>query len=215
MEKYVTTRRGKIRIPLWSRQHKLLLARRLPHSVVTVRDGKKTIERVFSGRKRRNPGNVRIIKKRRDTDREGNRIKQRYWIDPSKKKKVWCKWKKLVNMERDELKKFIDSDEGVSAGLSREKAMELGIKSGRESARWLLKMIPKGKTFDHANENWTPKMWEWAQRQNSFNSRMIGVKGPLYDDGKKTRKHLALLIWGHNPEKKSEKKFGMPVCVGR
>jgi hypothetical protein len=31
---------------------------------------------------------------------------------------------------------------------------------------------------------------------------MSGMKGKLYDEkGRKTRKHLALLIWGHNPEK--------------
>jgi hypothetical protein len=49
---------------------------------------------------------------------------------------------------------------------------------------------------------WTPKMWEWANKQISFISRMNGNKGGLYDDkGNKTRKHTSLLIWGHNPKK--------------
>ena len=52
---------------------------------------------------------------------------------------------------------------------------------------------------------WTEKMWEWAKRQVSFISRMTGNKGDLYDEsGKKTRKHLSLLIWGNNPENKSK-----------
>jgi len=45
-------------------------------------------------------------------------------------------------------------------------------------------------------------MWRWAKKQIRFISRMSGVKGDLYDDnGNKTPKHTALLIWGHNPEK--------------
>jgi hypothetical protein len=35
----------------------------------------------------------------------------------------------------------------------------------------------------------------------SFIKRMRGVKGPLYKDGEPTRKLLALLVWGHDPEK--------------
>jgi hypothetical protein len=111
-------------------------------------------------------------------------------------KETYKKWKDLVNMSASELKSFMDSDEGKKAGLSRKEAKQLGIHYGRESARWILKMK------DTPVSEWTPKMWEWANRQISFNSRMRGNKGKLYDEkGKKTRKHLSLLIWGHNPEK--------------
>jgi hypothetical protein len=114
-------------------------------------------------------------------------------------KETYKKWKDLVNMSASELKRFMDSDEGKKAGLSRKEAKQLGIHYGRESARWILKMK------DTPVSEWTPKMWEWANRQISFNSRMRGNKGKLYDDkGRKTRKHLSLLIWGHNPEKYSE-----------
>lgn len=108
---------------------------------------------------------------------------------------VYNKWKQLVNMTPAELQKFMDSKEGKQAGLSKEKAKQLGIKHGRESAEWILRMK---KT--PVNE-WTPEMWRWARRQNNFISRMSGNKGPLYKNGQKTRKHTALLIWGNDPEK--------------
>ena len=112
------------------------------------------------------------------------------------KEQTFKKWKSLVNMTRSELKEFYDSDEGKEAGLSSSEAKSLKIHSGRESARWIMKMLP----INH--NDWTPTMWEWANRQISFISRMRGNKGGLYDDkGNKTPKHTSLLIWGHNPEK--------------
>jgi hypothetical protein len=117
-------------------------------------------------------------------------------ITEQDKKETYKKWKDLVNMSASELKKFMDSDEGKEAGLSKQEADKLGIHYGRESAKWILKMK------DTPVSEWTPTMWRWAKRQISFNSRMRGNKGKLYDDkGRKTRKHLSLLIWGHNPEK--------------
>ena len=112
------------------------------------------------------------------------------------KKKTYDKWKSLVNMSSGELKKFYESEDGKKAGLSSSEANKQGIDSGRESARWIMRMkqTPKSK--------WTPEMWRWAKKQISFISRMSGVKGGLYKpNGEKTRKHLALLIWGHNPKK--------------
>jgi hypothetical protein len=117
-------------------------------------------------------------------------------LSNDEKKETYKKWKELVNMSVSELKKFMDSDEGKEAGLTKEQANKLGIHYGRESAKWILRMK------ETPVEDWTPKMWEWAKRQISFNSRMRGNKGKLYDEkGIKTRKHLSLLIWGHNPEK--------------
>ena len=111
-------------------------------------------------------------------------------------KEIYQKWKSLVNMNKNELKAFYDSQEGKDAGLTNSQANELGIHNGRESARWIMKMK------DTPNQNWTPEMWDWANRQISFISRMKGNKGDLYDSkGNKTRKHTSLLIWGHNPEK--------------
>jgi predicted RNA methylase len=109
---------------------------------------------------------------------------------------LYEKWSDLVNMTASELKAFMATKDGKEAGLTKSEADELGIKSGHESAEWILKM----KKTDHTQ--WTPKMWEWAKRQVSFISRMRGNKGGLYDDnGNKTRKHTSLLIWGHDPTK--------------
>ena len=44
-KKYATTRRGKNKFPIGSPQDKLLHARDLAHSHVTVKDGKKTVKR--------------------------------------------------------------------------------------------------------------------------------------------------------------------------
>lgn len=129
---------------------------------------------------------------------------------------TYNEWKELVNMSYSELKEFYNSPEGKKAGLSRSEAKEQGIDSGRTSARWILRMkqTPMSK--------WTSQMWIWAKKQISFIKRMSGVKGSLYNDnGKKTRKHTALLIWGHNPERKfnlgggvGDENFGKIVYRG-
>ena len=112
-------------------------------------------------------------------------------------KKIYQKWKHLVNMSKSELEKFYNSEEGKEAGLSASEAHRQGIDSGRESARWIMRMKSTPVS------EWTPTMWKWANKQISFISRMSGNKGGLYDEkGNKTRKHTSLLIWGHNPEKK-------------
>jgi hypothetical protein len=117
-------------------------------------------------------------------------------ITSEEKESIYDEWESLVNMSSDELKEFYDSEEGKIAGLSSKEANELGIDNGRKSARWILKM----KSINH--NDWTPNMWRWAKKQISFIKRMSGVDGDLYNEnGKKTPKYLALLIWGNNPEK--------------
>lgn len=117
-------------------------------------------------------------------------------IPEDEKSKIYGRWKKLVNMSAAELRAFYESDEGKKAGLSASEAKDAGIDSGRESARWIMKMKGTPKA------DWTPAMWRWAKKQISFISRMSGNKGGLYDDsGNKTRKHTSLLIWGHNPNR--------------
>lgn len=104
------------------------------------------------------------------------------------------RWKKLVNMSPSELKSFM-SRYGSEAGLSRSEASAAGIKSGRDSARAIIRMKEKGK------DNWNENDIKWMNRQISFVSRMKGARGPLYDDkGEPTRKLLALKVWGHNPQ---------------
>jgi hypothetical protein len=129
-------------------------------------------------------------------DKNNPDIRFEYGGEIKKHKETYGKWKSLVNMSKGELEKFYNSQEGKDAGLTINEAKEKGINSGRESARWIMKMK------DTPVSEWTPVMWKWAKKQISFISRMSGIKGELYDDkGNKTRKHTSLLIWGHNPEK--------------
>ena len=113
------------------------------------------------------------------------------------------KWKKLINMSGTEIKKFLDSDEGKEAGLSRKESATAGasggkISSGRDSARAIIRMLKTDV------EDWTENDWKWSGKQISYISRGLGMRGPLYDEkGKKTRKLLSLLVWGHDPRKKS------------
>jgi hypothetical protein len=136
---------------------------------------------------------------------------------------TWAEWRTWINMSGAELKSFYDSTLGKQAGMKQKAANKMGIDTGRESARWLMKMIPTGSSWGSALKNWTPAMWKWAKKQNSFNARMYGTskraKGnPWYEermiDGKKkkvpTRILLALKIWGHNPEKKRRSKPAPP-----
>ena len=123
---------------------------------------------------------------------------------------VWKTWRSLINMTASELKAFYDSEEGADAGMKKSDADKAGIDSGRESARMLMKMIPTGGSFEKAQQNWTPSMWFWARKQNSFNSRMRGARkrmvgNPFERDGKMTRWLKSLLIWGHDPRKPMRK----------
>lgn len=121
--------------------------------------------------------------------------------DSPEKRALWKKWDRLVNMTSFEIREFLASSEGKKAGLSRKEAAEKGIKSGRDSARALLKMIPCGRTYQSALREWSPSQWKWAERQVAFISRMRKIKGSLTDpQGNKTRKHTSLLLWGHNPK---------------
>jgi hypothetical protein len=104
-------------------------------------------------------------------------------------------WRKLVNLTPAELRYFMRTREGRKAGLTKRKAAQLGIRRGRDSARWILKM--KARPY----KRWTPKMLEWMRAQVRFIKRMRGNRGPLFKDGEMTRKHTSLLIWGHDPIK--------------
>lgn len=116
---------------------------------------------------------------------------------------LYQEWKTLVNMTKKELAAFRKTPEGKKAGLTKTSAKKKNISSGQESAEWILKMK------DTPKEEWTDQMWEWAKKQINFIKRMSGMKGPLYDKkGNKTRKHTALLIWGHDPKKETKMENG-------
>ena len=131
-----------------------------------------------------------------EADKLFNKFEQGGKLTNNDKKIIYQKWKSLVNMSYSELLKYYNSNEGKESGLTKTEADKQGISSGRESAEWILKM----KKTNY--KNWTDTMWRWAKKQISFISRMRGNQGELYDDkGRKTRKLMSLLIWGHNPNK--------------
>jgi hypothetical protein len=114
--------------------------------------------------------------------------------DREEDKDLLRKWKSLVNMSASEIKKFLATDEGKKAGLSRKEASSQGISSGHDSARAIIRMKSKPVS------QWTNDDWEWCRKQVNFITRMSGNRGKLYDeDGNKTRKHTSLLLWGHKP----------------
>ena len=123
--------------------------------------------------------------------------------DIDRKKEIYARWRKLINMSATEVENFksrqlelAKKSDKLYPGLKPKDARKIGISSGVQSAEWIIKM-KNTKVAD-----WTPEMWKWAGKQISFVSRMSGNKGPLYDDkGNPTRKLLSLKIWGHNPEK--------------
>ncbi len=119
-----------------------------------------------------------------------------------KKEVLWKNWKTLVNMSVNQLEKFLDSEEGSEAGLSKKEASKLDISRGRDSARAIIRMKRSASSFKQALEKWSDNDWDWAQKQVSFISRMKAVKGRYSDDkGGKSRLLLSLLIWGHDPRK--------------
>lgn len=118
-----------------------------------------------------------------------------------RRKELYAKWRELVNMSASSLESWLEKqvaagrkDPKKYPGLKRTEASKLGISSGTQSAKWIIKMKRTPV------KDWTPEMWKWAGKQVSFISRMKGNDGPLRDEkGEPTRKLLSLKVWGHNP----------------
>jgi hypothetical protein len=121
--------------------------------------------------------------------------------EKERRQELYARWKKLINMSPDAIENFKQSqtekgrkDPKAYPGLKPAHAASLGISSGVQSAKWIIKMKQT------QNKDWTPEMWKWAGKQVSFVSRMLGNSGPMKDEnGNPTRKLLSLKIWGHNP----------------
>ncbi len=119
----------------------------------------------------------------------------------TKQADLYARWKTLINMTPKAIKTFKEKqmaagnkDAKKYPGLKPKQASALGISSGVQSARWIMKMKTTPVKL------WTPVMWTWCAKQVSFVSRMLGNPGPLTNDkGEPTRKTLSLMIWGHNP----------------
>jgi hypothetical protein len=121
--------------------------------------------------------------------------------EQAKRQELYAKWKTLINMSPESIETFKKSqmakgrkDPKHYPGMKPAAAASMGISSGVESAKWIIKMKQT------PNKDWTPEMWRWAGKQVSFVSRMLGNRGPMKDEnGNPTRKLLSLKIWGHNP----------------
>jgi hypothetical protein len=123
------------------------------------------------------------------------------FTEKKRRQELYARWRELVNMSADSLEKWLDKqlelakkDPKKLPGMKQTDASRMGISTGRQSAKWILKMKRTPV------KDWTPEMWRWAGKQVSFISRMKGSSGPLYDENNEpTRKLLALKVWGHNP----------------
>lgn len=130
-------------------------------------------------------------------------------------RELWRTWRGLINLTPTEIRYFLE--EFPDAGLSRSEASEQGVKSGRDSARALLRMIPSGgRSYAQAERNWTRTDWQWARRQVSFIRRMLGNEGPLWSrwGDEPTPKLQSLWIWGHDPEGQLERNAA-PIPADR
>jgi hypothetical protein len=125
-----------------------------------------------------------------------------YVFIPYSKKELFDEWKTLVNIRPITLFDYYESNLGKVSGLSKSEASKLGIKSGRTSARALMRIMQRLPYY------WTKNDWEWAKRQIAFIKRMRGNKGKLFDKhGRPTRKLMSLMIWGHFPYDQFKKEL--------
>lgn len=121
--------------------------------------------------------------------------------EKKRRQQLYARWRELVNMSAKSLESWLDrqmelakKDPKKHPGMKQSVASKMGISTGRQSAKWIMKMKQTPV------KDWTPEMWRWAGKQVSFISRMKGNSGPLYDEkGEPTRKLLSLKVWGHNP----------------
>ena len=121
--------------------------------------------------------------------------------EKKRRQELYARWRQLVNMSAKSLDSWLDrqlelakKDPKKHPGMKQSVAAKMGISTGRQSAKWIMKMKQTPV------KDWTPEMWRWAGKQVSFISRMKGNAGALYDEnGQPTRKLLSLKVWGHNP----------------
>lgn len=124
-----------------------------------------------------------------------------YSKDPDKK--VWLKWRELVNITPSELKNFLASDMSrMLVTFNRRESDKKRMNTASQNAKWILRMLSNSHNFRSAVRHWTPHMWMWARRQVANITRLRRSGGLLRDhEGKPTKKLLFLLMWGHNPDK--------------
>lgn len=121
---------------------------------------------------------------------------------------MWNRWKKIINMDASELRRFRGSDDADEVGLDPEKAKFSGInvKSGHEMSKKIERVISKaaGHKGFLPPKDWTMEDWEVVGQTINYISRARANKGDLVDDdGNPTPKKLALMLWGRKESKTS------------
>jgi len=106
----------------------------------------------------------------------------------------YAKFNRLVNMRPHEIREHLRSG-ALRETLERTRRTKTeGIRLGIDAARKVmrLKALPI--------EEWVEGDWQWANRAMRYIERTLRNQGPLVtEDGRPTRKLLALRAWGHNP----------------
>lgn len=123
--------------------------------------------------------------------------------EKKRRQELYARWRKLVNMSAKSLDNWLDrqlelakKDPKKHPGMKQSTAAKMGISTGRQSARNIIRMK------NTPVKDWDANDWRWAGKQVSFISRMLGNPGKLYDEDKQpTRKLLSLLVWGHDPRR--------------
>lgn len=114
---------------------------------------------------------------------------------------TWFRFTTAVTMTAAELEAFVQK-EGRRVGLTRAQARERCMRSGRDAARVIMRLLPTGASYEAAVKNWSPLDWDWAARTARFIARMSQFSGPFYDEqGRPTNRLRSLMLWGHDPLK--------------
>jgi hypothetical protein len=108
--------------------------------------------------------------------------------------RLYEKFQRLVNMRAGELRAHLRSDALAETIAAARRQKRGPLVEGKRMARYVLLMKA---TPVH---EWTAELWEQCRQVVSFIERTRRNNTPLLDEnGRATRKLMALRTWGHNP----------------
>lgn len=123
---------------------------------------------------------------------------------PLERRLLWARWDKIVNMTASEIRTFRQSEDGQKVGWSSDQAKRgsIGGMSGHEASKIIEGMLAKAGRFRGQQKRmppWEPNEWKIANKQVAYISRARGNIGAFVDDdGEKTPKAMAMMIWGRD-----------------
>ena len=115
--------------------------------------------------------------------------------DPTREHaQLYEKYQRLVNMRSGELRAHLRSSALREALASTRRSKRGPLIEGQKAARYVLRM--KATPLSE----WTDELWEQCRRVVTFIERTRRNNAPLLDEeGRASRKLIALRTWGHNP----------------